>query len=138
VRQCERNNSADTRVSEAGRGGGTPGAGAEIPLQPMPKTVVRQAGVLVLHHLCRVLNVEVCCGKELFILSFYCPLNEKFYFFQTEAGATFNPLHNGQRTRSRITALPCIANEDMYIHDMQTCTLFDSISKLILLLKTYN
>ncbi|GAB0183170.1 acid sphingomyelinase-like phosphodiesterase 3b [Grus japonensis] len=46
VRRCERNNSADTKVSEEGRGGGAPGAGAEIPLQPMEKTMVRQAGPL--------------------------------------------------------------------------------------------
>ena len=43
VRRCERNNSADTKVSEEGGGGGAPGAGAEIPLQPMVKTMVRQA-----------------------------------------------------------------------------------------------
>ncbi|GAB0188319.1 hypothetical protein GRJ2_001297200 [Grus japonensis] len=42
ARICERNNSADTKVSEGG-GGGAPGARAEIPLQPMEKTVVRQA-----------------------------------------------------------------------------------------------
>ena len=33
----------DTKVSEEGRGGGAPGAGADIPLQPMGKTMVRQA-----------------------------------------------------------------------------------------------
>jgi len=33
VRMCERNNSADTEVSEEGGGGGAPGARAEIPLQ---------------------------------------------------------------------------------------------------------
>ena len=43
VRICERNNSADTKVSEEGGGGGAPGAGAEIPLQPVGKTMVRQA-----------------------------------------------------------------------------------------------
>ncbi|OPJ90406.1 hypothetical protein AV530_009191 [Patagioenas fasciata monilis] len=42
-RICERNNSANAKVSEEGRGGGAPGAGAEIPLQPMLKTMVRQA-----------------------------------------------------------------------------------------------
>ena len=42
-RICERNNSADTKVSEEGGGGGAPGAGAEIPLQPVGKTMVRQA-----------------------------------------------------------------------------------------------
>ncbi|GAB0184750.1 AN1-type zinc finger protein 5-like [Grus japonensis] len=43
VRRCERNNSADTQVSEEGGGGRAPGAGAEIPLQPMEKTMVKQA-----------------------------------------------------------------------------------------------
>ncbi|KAK4811345.1 hypothetical protein QYF61_027574 [Mycteria americana] len=42
VRICERNNYADTKVSEEGGGGGAPGAGAEIPLQPVVKTMVRQ------------------------------------------------------------------------------------------------
>ncbi|GAB0207812.1 epimerase family protein SDR39U1 [Grus japonensis] len=46
VRRCERNNSADTKVSEEGRGGGAPGARAEIPLQSMEKTMVRQAILL--------------------------------------------------------------------------------------------
>ena len=43
MRTCERNNPADPKVSEEGGGGGAPGAGAEIPLQPMGKTMVRQA-----------------------------------------------------------------------------------------------
>ena len=43
MRRCERNNSADTKVREEGGGGGAPGAGAEIPLQPVGKTMVRQA-----------------------------------------------------------------------------------------------
>ena len=46
MRICERNNSADTEVGEEGGGGGAPGAGAEIPLQPVVKTMVRQAGPL--------------------------------------------------------------------------------------------
>ncbi|GAB0205093.1 epimerase family protein SDR39U1 [Grus japonensis] len=36
-------NSADTKVSAEGGGGGAPGAGAEIPLQPVVKTMVKQA-----------------------------------------------------------------------------------------------
>ncbi|GAB0177095.1 epimerase family protein SDR39U1 [Grus japonensis] len=43
MRRCERNNSADTKVSADGGAGGAPGAGAEIPLQPMEKTMVKQA-----------------------------------------------------------------------------------------------
>ncbi|GAB0192075.1 acid sphingomyelinase-like phosphodiesterase 3b [Grus japonensis] len=43
VRIHERNNSADTKVSEGGGGEGAPGAGAEIPLQPVEMTMVRQA-----------------------------------------------------------------------------------------------
>ncbi|GAB0205645.1 hypothetical protein GRJ2_003030100 [Grus japonensis] len=43
VRRCERNNFADTQVSEEGGGGGAPGARAEIPLQRLEKTMVRQA-----------------------------------------------------------------------------------------------
>ena len=43
MRLCESNNSADTKAREEGGGGGAPGAGAEIPLQPMVKTMVRQA-----------------------------------------------------------------------------------------------
>ena len=43
MRICERNNPADPQVSEEGGGGGAPGAGAEIPLQPVVKTMVRQA-----------------------------------------------------------------------------------------------
>ena len=35
VRICERNNSADAKVSEEGWRGGTPGTGVEIPLQPV-------------------------------------------------------------------------------------------------------
>ncbi|KAK4810707.1 hypothetical protein QYF61_007681 [Mycteria americana] len=46
LRTCERNNSADTKVSEEGGGGSAPGAGAEIPLQPVVKTMVRQVVLL--------------------------------------------------------------------------------------------
>jgi len=38
-----RNNSTDTKVSEEGGAGAAPGAGAAIPLQPIKKTLVRQA-----------------------------------------------------------------------------------------------
>jgi len=44
VRLCEKNNSADAKVSEKGGGGGAPGARAEsLSLQPVMKTMVRQA-----------------------------------------------------------------------------------------------
>ncbi|KAK4810890.1 hypothetical protein QYF61_013298 [Mycteria americana] len=42
MRKCERNSYADTKVNEEGGGGGAPGARAEIPLQPMVKTMVTQ------------------------------------------------------------------------------------------------
>ena len=43
VRTCERNNPADPQVSAEGGGGEASGAGAEIPLQPVGKTMMRQA-----------------------------------------------------------------------------------------------
>ena len=43
MRICERNNSADTKVSEEGGGGDAPGPTAEITLQTMEKTVLGQA-----------------------------------------------------------------------------------------------
>jgi len=42
VRLCESNNSADTKISEEGGGEGAPGATAEISLQLVEKTIVRQ------------------------------------------------------------------------------------------------
>jgi len=44
VRLCKKkNNSADTKVSAEGGEGGAPGARAEVPLQPVEQTMVRQA-----------------------------------------------------------------------------------------------
>ncbi|GAB0195088.1 acid sphingomyelinase-like phosphodiesterase 3b [Grus japonensis] len=43
VRICGRNNSADTKVSAEGGGGGAPDTRAEMLLQPLEKTMVRQA-----------------------------------------------------------------------------------------------
>jgi len=45
-KKCERRNPADTKVSEEGGGAAAPGTGAEIPLQPMVKTVARQVVLL--------------------------------------------------------------------------------------------
>ncbi|TRZ23228.1 hypothetical protein HGM15179_003929 [Zosterops borbonicus] len=42
VRVSEKNSSADTKVSGEGGGGGAPGARAEVPLQPLVQTRVRQ------------------------------------------------------------------------------------------------
>lgn len=42
VRKCERENSADPKVSEEGAGGGMMGTRTEIPLQPVEKTMVVQ------------------------------------------------------------------------------------------------
>jgi len=46
VRICERNNPADTKDNEEGRGGGASGARAEIPLQPVEKTMVKHVVLL--------------------------------------------------------------------------------------------
>ncbi|PKU45158.1 protein pxr1-like [Limosa lapponica baueri] len=46
VRICEKNHSANTEASEEGGGGGAPGAGAEIPLQPVVNTVMSEAVLL--------------------------------------------------------------------------------------------
>ncbi|KAJ7418883.1 protein pxr1-like [Willisornis vidua] len=46
ARISENNNSADTKISEKGEGEGGPGAGVEMPLQPMVQTTVRQAASL--------------------------------------------------------------------------------------------
>jgi len=43
MRICERNNPTDTKVSKEREGGGARDAGAEIPLQLVEKTMVRQA-----------------------------------------------------------------------------------------------
>ena len=43
MRICERNSTADTMVSEGGEGVGASDTGVEIPLQPVVKTMVRQA-----------------------------------------------------------------------------------------------
>jgi len=58
VRQCERNNFADTKVSEEGGGGGAQDARAEsFPLQPVVKTMVRQVVPLQ--------SIEVHSGADL-------------------------------------------------------------------------
>ncbi|GAB0179150.1 acid sphingomyelinase-like phosphodiesterase 3b [Grus japonensis] len=46
VRICERNSPTGTQVSAEGGGGGAPGTEPEIPLQPLEKTMVRQAVLL--------------------------------------------------------------------------------------------
>jgi len=69
MRLCERNNSADTKVSEEGEGGCTPGAGAEIPLQPVMKTMVRQADSLQ--------SVEVRGGADIHLQPMEDPMLEQ-------------------------------------------------------------
>jgi len=48
MRMCERNSSADTKVNKEGGAGGALGTGAEIPLAPVEKAMVRQAMLLQL------------------------------------------------------------------------------------------
>lgn len=43
VIKCDRNSPAGAEIGEEGGGRGAPGAGAEIPLQPVMKTMVMQA-----------------------------------------------------------------------------------------------
>ena len=57
MRTCVRTNSANTKVTEEGGGGGAPGVGAEILLQPMEEIMVRQAVLLQ--------PMEVHSGAEL-------------------------------------------------------------------------
>ncbi|PKU37044.1 hypothetical protein llap_12649 [Limosa lapponica baueri] len=59
VRICERKNSAATKISEEGEGGGAPGARAEIPLQPVVKTTVTQ--------LVPLQPMEVCSGADIYL-----------------------------------------------------------------------
>ncbi|KAK4827692.1 hypothetical protein QYF61_020826 [Mycteria americana] len=69
MRICERNNSADTKVSEEGEGEGAPGAGAEIPLQPVEKTMVRQV--------VRLQPMEVHGGADIYLQPMEDPMLEQ-------------------------------------------------------------
>jgi len=57
VRACERNKSADTKISEGG-GGGPPGTRAEILLQPVVKTMVK--------HVVSLQPMEVHSGGDIY------------------------------------------------------------------------
>ena len=69
MRPCKRNNPADPQVSEEGGGGDAPGAGAEIPLQPVGKTMVRQAVPLQ--------SMEVHGGADLHLQPVEDPMPEQ-------------------------------------------------------------
>jgi len=69
VRICERNNSADTKVREGGGRGGAPGTRAELPLQPVVKTTVRQAVTLQ--------SVDVHGGANLYMQPMEDPTPEQ-------------------------------------------------------------
>jgi len=69
VRLCERNNSADIKVSEEGGGGGAPGTGAEVPLQLVGKTMVRQAVPLQ--------SMEVHSGADIHLQPMEDPMPEQ-------------------------------------------------------------
>jgi len=71
VRQCERNNSVDTKVSKQGGGGGTPGARTEIPLQTVMKTMVRQVVPLQ--------SMEVHGGADIYLQPTEYPTPEQEY-----------------------------------------------------------
>jgi len=70
VRTCERNSSADTKVSGEGGGGDASGTGAEIPLQPMEKSTVRQVVPLQ--------PMEVNGGADLVLQPMEDPTLEQF------------------------------------------------------------
>ncbi|KAJ7413319.1 suppression of tumorigenicity 5 protein isoform x4 [Pitangus sulphuratus] len=95
VRIFERNNSADTKVSE-GEGGGTPGAREEIPLQPVVKTMVRQAVPL---KLMEVHSGASECSKEAMTL----------WEAHTEAGSWKDLWTHGERSLcwSRFSGRTC-------------------------------
>jgi len=69
VRICERNSPADTKVSEEVGGGGAPGIAAEIPLQHMVKTMVRQAVPLQ--------PMEAHCGADIHLQTMEAPMQEE-------------------------------------------------------------
>jgi len=66
-----KNNSADTKVSEAGRGRAPPGTKAEIPLQSVGKTMVRQAVPLQ--------SMEVLSGADIHLKPGEDPTPEQVY-----------------------------------------------------------
>jgi len=72
VSKCERNHSADTKVSEAEGGGRALGARAEIlPLQPMMKTMVRQVVPLQ--------PMEIHSGADIHLHDMEDPTLEQMY-----------------------------------------------------------
>jgi len=68
VIKYERNSPADTKVSE-GRGAAAPGARAEIPLQPVEGTIVRQAVHLQ--------PMEVQGGADIYLQPMVDPMPEQ-------------------------------------------------------------
>ena len=66
---CQRNNSADTKVSEEGGGGGAPGTGAGISVQPLEKIMMRQAVPL--------LPTELSGGADIHLQPKEYPMSEQ-------------------------------------------------------------
>lgn len=62
VRIHERNHSADTKVGEEGVGGGVPGTRADVPLQPMEKSMVKQVVRLQPMEKTVVKKILLCCS----------------------------------------------------------------------------
>ncbi|KAK4810779.1 hypothetical protein QYF61_008751, partial [Mycteria americana] len=89
VRKRERNNHADTKVREEGRGGGAPGTRAEILLQPVVKTMVRQVVPLqpMEVHSGADIHPAACGGPQ--ARAGGCALKEAVIPWRAHAGAGF-------------------------------------------------
>jgi len=69
VRICEINSPGDTTVSEEGEEACVPGTGANLPLQPVEKSMVRQAAPLLL--------MEVYTGADIHLQPMEDPTPEQ-------------------------------------------------------------
>jgi len=65
----ERNNSSDTKVSEEGGRGGTPGTGAEIPLQSVVKTMSETG--------CPLQPMDFHSGADIYLQLLEDPISEQ-------------------------------------------------------------
>jgi len=95
MRLCERNNPADTKVSGGG-GEGAPNAGAEIPLQPVEKTMVRQSVPLQ--------PMEVHSGADIHLQPVENPTPEQVDMLQQAPAKTSGPVEREAHARAGLLA----------------------------------